>query len=439
MTRTSPDKTPPTPKTMMDALEALYPMHRTVNSDDIVAAIEICGAYIGADGFRMHEYPARSDQLTWWVPERYNVREAWLEAGGRKIADFADNPLHLLSYSLPTRIDGTLGEIRDHIWSRPDRPDDIPWEFKYYERSWGFCVRHRDLEGLDDATPVRGVIDVSFDDKPLPVGEFYLPGESDRDLMFLTNVCHPMQVNDSLAGLVVGIEMARRLAAMPRGKYGFRLLIVPETIGTIAWFANNQELVERIDFAWFCEMVGHANSFILQKSRQADSLIDRAFLAVLPQYRKHGAERTGKFRYVVASDEMITNGPGYDIPTPSLTRWPYEEYHTSADNPGIVGAENLDEALQVMHDVFAAMNRNYYPRRRFKGPVMLSRHGLWVDWRENKPLNLKTEELMMMLEGDQSLIDIACALELPLNVVEQYLERFFEAGLIEKLDSPMAK
>ena len=65
---------------------------------------------------------------------------------------------------------------------------------------------------------------------------------------------------------------------------------------------------------------------------------------------------------------------------------------------------------------------------------MLSRHGLWVDWRENKALNLKTEELMMMLEGDASVIDIAWSLELPLKVVEEYLERFFDAGLIEKLD-----
>ena len=59
---------------------------------------------------------------------------------------------------------------------------------------------------------------------------------------------------------------------------------------------------------------------------------------------------------------------------------------------------------------------------------------LWVDWRENKALNLKTEELMMMLEGDASVIDIAWSLELPLKVVEEYLERFFDAGLIEKLD-----
>jgi aminopeptidase-like protein len=425
-------------KTMLGFMKALYPMHRTVNSDDIERAIEMCDAYIGAPGYEYHAYPAKSDQLTWWVPERYKVNEAWLEIDGQRVADFAENPLHLLSYSLPQQIDGTLGEIRDHIWSREDRPDDIPWEFKYYERSWGFCLRHNDLIKFDDSAPVKGVIDVEFQDAPLPVGEFHIPGTSGRDLLFLTNICHPMQVNDSLAGLVVGVEMARQLLARPEPSYyGLRLLIVPETIGTIAWFANNQDKVDKLDYAWFCEMVGNDNSFILQLSREGDTLIDRAFLTAMRSHRKHGEERTGKFRYVVASDEIITDGPGYEIPTPSLTRWPYPEYHTSADNPDIVTEENLDEALAVITDVFDIMNRNYYPRRQFKGPVMLSRHGLWVDWREDWDLNLKIEEIMLALEGDKSVVDIAFELGLPYETVARYLDKFHDVGLITKHDRPV--
>jgi aminopeptidase-like protein len=421
---------------MLSLLTALWPLHRTVNSDDTERAIEMCRDYIGHERFTIHRYPPRADVLTWWIPERYHVREAWLEIAGERIADFAVNPLHLLSYSLPRRIEGRLGDIRNHIWSLPARPDAIPWEFKYYERSWGFCVRHRDLARFSDDAPVRGVIDVAFGDEPLPVGDCFLPGASEETVLFLTNVCHPCQVNDSLAGLVVGAEMARRLAALPHRRHGFRLLVVPETIGTIAWFAHNPELAGRIRHAWFCEMVGHDNSFILQLSRQGDALIDRAFRAVLAGHRRHGTERTGAFRNVVASDEIVTNGPGFDIPTPSLTRWPYPEYHTSDDNPSIIKAENLSEALDICMEVWEALEGNYYPRRKFKGPVMLSRYGLWVDWRVDWALNLKTEAIMLMLEGDKSLIDIACELELPLATVRRYLDRFAEAGLIEKTDGP---
>lgn len=420
---------------MRDLLVDLWPLHRTLNCDDMDRALEMCGEYLPGLDFRIEEFAPKSDVFTWWIPDRYHVKEAWLEIAGERVADFAENSLHLLSYSLPQVIDGRLGDIRDHLWTNPSRPGAIPWEFKYYERSWGFCLRHEDLARFDDDAPVRGVIDVAFGDEPFRLGELYLPGNSDEDILFLTNICHPMQVNDSLAGLVVGLEMARQLAQRPSRRYGFRLLVVPETVGTVAWFARYEELAKRTKFAWFCEMVGHDNSFILQHSRQgAESMIDRAFLAVLTSHQRHGPERTGLFREVVASDEMITNGPGFDIPTPSLTRWPYGEYHTSDDNPDIIQGENLQETLDVFLDLWDALEENYYPRRLFKGPVMLSRYGLWVDWRDDRALNLATEKIMLMLEGDNSVIDIAFELELPVAAVRQYLDRFFEAGLIEKLD-----
>ena len=417
---------------MRDLLVRLWPLHRTLNSDEMERALDLCGGYLDDSRWTIHRYPVKSDVYTWYVPERYKVREAWLEIAGERVADFTASPLHLLSYSLPQRIEGKLGDIRGHLWSNPERPYAIPWEFKYYERSWGFCLRHADLVRFDDDAPVRGVIDVEFGDEDFCLGEFHLPGETNEDVLFLTNICHPAQVNDSIAGLVVGLEMARRLALSPHRRHGFRLLVVPETIGTIAWFAHNEAKVAQTKHAWFCEMVGHDNSFVLQHSRQGDALIDKAFLSVLPDYRRHGMERTGPFREVVASDEMVTNGPGFDIPTPSLTRWPYPEYHTSDDNPEIIGEENLEEALDVMLGVWEALEANYYPRRTFKGPVMLSRHGLWVDWRVDRALNLGTEKLMMMLEGDMSVLEIAHELKLPIATVRRYLDRFHDAGLIEK-------
>lgn len=422
---------------MFELMSELWPLHRTLNCDDMDKALDIVGDYIGDDRWEIHRFKPKTDALTWWIPERYQVNEAWLEIDGKRVADFAENPLHLLSYSLPQKIDGTLGEIRDHIWSNPDRPDAIPWEFKYYERSWGFCVRHNDIENLPDDTSVKGVIDVEFTDEDFRLGEIYLPGSSGRDLLFLTNICHPSQVNDSLTGLVVGAELLRQLAQDKEArKYGIRLLVVPETIGTIAWFDRFKEERERIEFAWFCEMVGNDNSFVLQLSRQETSLVDKAFRAVLRSHRRHGEEHTGPFRRVVASDEIVTNGPGFDIPTPSLTRWPYPQYHTSDDNPDIVDPGNLEESLFVMRDLLESLEKNYWPVRRFQGPVMLSRYGLWVDWREDWDLNLKTEAIMLNLEGDKSIIDIADELELPVQTVQKYVDKFVENGLADRSDRP---
>ena len=419
---------------MYKLLEDLWPLHRTINCDDTDRALAMCGAYLDNPSWKIHEYEPKQDVFTWWVPEGYNVKEAWLEIDGDRVADFAENPLHLLSYSLPQTIDGKLSEIREHLWTSKKRPKAIPWEFKYYERSWGFCLADEVLAKYGDDASVKGVIDVEFTDKPMRLGEFFIPGETDEVILFMTNICHPYQVNDSISGLVVGLEMAKRVAALPRRRYGFRLLVVPETIGTIAWFAANETEARKTKYAWFCEMIGHDNSFILQKSRQEDTLIDRAFMAALHDHQKHGATRSGPFRKVVASDEIVSNGPGFDIPTPSLTRWPYDEYHTSDDNPGLIKVENLQESLAVVMKVWEILESNYYPRRTFKGPVMLSRYGLWVDWREDWPLNLATEAIMLKLEGDLSIVDIAVELDLSFDTVRNYVDRFYEAGLISKSD-----
>ena len=417
---------------MMDMLVKLWPLHRTLNSDDTSLALRYCRDYMSDVPCEIEEYEPNQDAFTWIIPERYHVHEAWLEINGERIADFKENPLHLLSYSLPQQISGELADIREHLWTKPTRPSSIPWEFKYYERSWGFCLRHQDLIRFEDHDPVKGCIDVSFSEEPFELASAYLPGNGSADLLVLTNVCHPYQVNDSISGLVVALELMNILAKRPDRKFGVRLLVVPETVGTVAWFARHPELVQRVVFSWFCEMVGHDNSFVLQHSRQGNNaLIDRAFLAVLAAHRRHGVERTGAFREVVASDEMVSNGPGFDIPTPSLTRWPYPEYHTSDDNPQIIRAENLQETLSVMLDVVDALERNYLPRRKFKGPVMLSRYGLWVDWRDNRQLNLALEKLMLMLDGNKSVIDISYELDLPFNEVIDYLDKMLAEDLIE--------
>ena len=422
---------------MYGLMARLWPLHRTLNSDDTERAVGLCGEYLQGLPFSIHRYRPGTQVLGWPVPERYKVNEAWLEVAGERVADFAKNPLHLLSYSLSQNIDGQLRDIREHVWTSRKRPNAIPWEFKYYERSWGFCLRQSDLDRFREDSPVCGRIDANFTDEDMVLGECYLPGESGKDLLFITNICHPMQVNDSLTGLVVGLEMAFLLSRQERRRYGFRLLVVPETIGTLAWVDGHRVEMGRTEFAWFCEMVGHDNSFILQHSRQGEiALIDRAFLVVLRQNQVHGETRTGVFRKVVASDEMVTNGPGIDIPTPSLTRWPYDEYHTSDDNPSIVSPTNLQETLKVFLELWQAMEENYYPQRNFVGPVMLSRYGLWVDWRIDWELNLATESIMTMLEGDKSIIDIAYALKLSFGVVRRYIDRLHDAGLIRKRTVP---
>jgi aminopeptidase-like protein len=130
---------------------------------------------------------------------------------------------------------------------------------------------------------------------------------------------------------------------------------------------------------------------------------------------------------------MVINGPGVGVPCISLSRWPYEEYHTSDDNPAIIDEKKLEEAADVIEEIIRIYAHNFTPVRNFKGPVFLSRYGLWVDWRVNPSLNKAIDNIMLRFDGDHTLIDITEELDLDFWDIHSYACRFFEKGLIKKV------
>ncbi len=428
-------------------VEELYPLHRTLVSDGLDRALEIVGDYLPPTlDYEIENYPPGEDVWTWKTPERYVVHRAFLETeSGKKIVDFADNPLHLLSYSLPIDRVLTWEELAPHLYTSQKRPWAIPWQFKYYERDWGFCLSNHQFDQLNHNEKYHAVIDVDFQSDPengfrLGVGVVHPLGgkmEGAGEMIICTHICHPMQANDDAAGVASAIEVARRLAEnpLPAGSMSIRFLFCPETIGSIAYLANHEDLIPGFKGGIFVEMTGNHNSIVLQRSRQDDCLIDRVARYVL---NRHGKEfREGEFAQVVANDERVINGPGVNVPCISISRWPYEEYHTSDDNLEIVSEEELQGAADIVEKIIRIYAANYIPKRRFRGPVFLSRYGLWVDWRDNWTLNRATERIMMQMEGNTSVFEIAESVSMDYEEVRTYIERFYAKGLIGKLPMPV--
>src|SRR5690348_8041805 len=93
---------------LKSVLAEFYPLHRTLASEDQDRTLEIVGSYMPvSSSYTIESYAPLQPAWTWKVPERYVVHEAWLEIeGGERIIDFRNNPLHIVSYSLP--VDGTF-------------------------------------------------------------------------------------------------------------------------------------------------------------------------------------------------------------------------------------------------------------------------------------------------------------------------------------------
>ena len=427
---------------LKEILEKIYPLHRTLASDGTDEALKIIGENLPAEaGYTIETYPPGKRVWTWKVPERYVVTRAYLETeDGEKILDFHENPLHLVSYSLPIDKWLTWDELAPHLHTNKERPDAIPWVFKYYERDWGFCLPHHQFEKLSRTKRYHAVIESAFledAEHGFRVASAVVRAEGKQEydageMIIASHVCHPMQANDDAAGVVTAIGVARRLAEhpLPAGSMNVRFWFGPETIGSIAYLASHEELIPHLKGGIFIEMTGNKNSLVLQRSRQDNHLLDRVARYVLK--KKSPGFREGAFAEVVANDERVINGPGVNVPCISISRWPYPEYHTSDDNPTIIHEEMLQQAVDVIEEIIRIYATNYIPKRTFRGPVFLSGYGLWVDWRENWALNRAIEKIMMRFEGDHSIFDIAEELDLDYWETREYVERFREKGFVTR-------
>ncbi len=61
------------------------------------------------------------------------------------MVDFRRSTLHVVSYSEPVRTTMPLEALRERLHTLPDQPDVVPYRTSYYERTWGFCLSHRQL------------------------------------------------------------------------------------------------------------------------------------------------------------------------------------------------------------------------------------------------------------------------------------------------------
>ena len=438
--------------TIKKIVEDLFPLNRELVSQGFNDALMIIRDALPREA-EYHEdiFAPGSQAWTWRVPERYIIHKAYLETeSGQRVLDFVNHRLHVFSYSLPVNKWLTWEELEPHLHYSDDCPDAIPWKFTYYERKWGFCLTKHQFDHLPRNERYHAVIDVEYNSSPnagLRTGVAYLPfsksGSSNGEMLLCAHVDHPMQANDGISGVAVAIEVANRLAnnPLPEGAMAVRFLFCPETIGSICYLSKNEQLIPQIKAGIFIEMAGNDNQIALQRSFQDNDLIDRIARYVL---QKKGLRYfTDAFRRIVGNDEFVMNGPGVNIPTISLSRSPYPEYHTSKDTPDIIHEDMLVEMADVVEEIVRIYATNYVPMRKFRGPVFLSGNRLWIDWRTGKSLDtgqdesiLEMEQIMYRLNGKYTVFDIMEELGLEYWPLWQYLNLFLKKGLIKAMPVP---
>jgi aminopeptidase-like protein len=328
----------------------------------------------------------------------------------------------------------SLSELKNHLYTLPDQPNAIPYITSYYKERWGFCLTQEQLDSLID-----GEYEVYIDSElfygELNYGEVLIKGESDKEIFLSTYICHPSMANNELSGPTVVTFLAKWLTEQKRPRYSYRIIFIPETIGSITYLSfNHKQMNERVIAGFNVTCVGDDRAYSYVPSRDGDTISDQIALHVLKWTDKDFVRYTWFDR---GSDERQYCAPGIDLPIASIIRTKYgeyPEYHTSLDDlETVVTPSGLDGGYWAIRRAIEALERNKNYRVNVLGEPQMGKRGLYPTLSTKK----SGEDVSLMMnfislcDGKTSFLKIADKLNVPIWDLYDLCDKLEGHGLLE--------
>lgn len=418
----------------------LWPKNRSLTGDGVRETLQVLGEFLPK--LTVHEVPSGTRAFDWTVPDEWNIRAAWIEdQSGQRVIDFQENNLHVVGYSEAVDCWMDLDELQAHLHSLPDQPNAIPYVTSYYSPRWGFCVTHELRQKLKPGL-YRAVIESECKPGVLNYGELIIPGECEQEIFLSTYICHPSMANNELSGPVVTTALAQWLIAMPSRRYTYRIVFIPETIGSLVYLSKHLNYLKSNVIAGFnVTCIGDDRCYSYLPSRAGDTLSDFAAQHVL----KHIAPDFKRYTWLDrGSDERQYCAPGVDLPIATIMRskyGEYPEYHTSLDNLELVTPAGLEGGFNALRKAVECIENNVRLRTTVFGEPQLGKRGLYptLSTKESGNQVRAMMDMISYCDGERTLLEIADAIGEPMSKLLEILQPLVFNGLIESFRGDLAQ
>jgi aminopeptidase-like protein len=341
----------------------------------------------------------------WIIPDEWEIDEGYIEDEfGNKIIDFKDNNLHVIGYSEPVDTWLTLDELNKHLYSIPEQPNAIPYLTSYYKKKWGFCITDEQRLKLNNIK-YHVYIKSKFFKGQLDYGELLIEGQQKNEILLSTYICHPSMGNNELSGIVVTAALAQLISSKKENKYSYRILFIPETIGSIAYLSVHSKYLQNYVKAGFViTCVGDNHNYSFLPSRTGNTYADKVAKYAIDNY----VERYNKYSFLErGSDERQFCSPLINLPVVSIMRskyGTYPEYHTSLDNLDFISKQGLLGSFSIYKKIMYILENNIIYEPLIPCEPQLGKRGLY-----NITSNQNADSIVNILayiDGEIDLLDL---------------------------------
>ena len=405
----------------------LYPLCRSITGKGTLKSLNIIKKEFPK--LKIKKIPSKTKVFDWTIPKEWNVKDAYVkDKFGKKIIDFKKNNLHLMGYSTPVNKTLNKRDLLNKIYYLKYQPNAIPYTTSYYKDRWGFNISYNQKKYIEKKYKKNDTFKVAVKSKfnlngKLNYGELVIKGQSKKEILISTYICHPSMANDQLSGPIVSMCLIRYFQKRKKLERTLRFIFIPETIGSIAYLSKNlKHLKKNLIGGYALSCIGDEknHSFVFSKSGNSPS--DEALIEA---YKKLKIKNYKSFSFLHrGSDERQFNSPGIDLSIPLLCRSKpnlFNEYHTSLDNFKLVTTKGIRGGFEVAKLAINILLKKIVPENLVLCEPQMSKRGLYntLSIKRNFDISRKYMDFLQYADGKNSLEEISKKIETNFNLTKK--------------------
>jgi aminopeptidase-like protein len=425
-------------------VEELYPFdYSIVGIGNDEAAKVLCKIL----PFNVIEFASGQELNGWKIPRGWKLNFFKLSQNGITIIQSSgDSFLVAKNCKSVTTQDLTYEELLSHVnrsQSGGQHDQVYDWRNLYsnYSNDWSISLSEHTIAKLDHSAIFSVEIRVAFYDGTMKVLEYNTHPNAEKTILLNAHNCHPYQANDDVSGIVAAILCAESWNKNESAIINLRLIIAPELYGPIFYlnqFHNDSQIASILFKA-----VGNKGLLKLQKSLRESAQISKIAEKLFQELNL--ADGIYPYREIYGNDEIVFENPPFNIPSITLTRFPFLNYHNSSDTPSTLDPLSIVDTTSMALDIISCLNSmskyEWVPRGLVKlsdlsanlykptpAPGIHNRGASEVEQRWHLLMN----SLPGLINEDFDALDFSVKFDLPLLEVMEYLSHWENSQLIRK-------